>query len=309
MEVIELGKLEQVDIRDIWKSEAKDFTTWLAKEENLSILSEEIGIELMLIKTEATVGAFSADILAEEEGTGHKVIIENQLEQTNHDHLGKIITYASGFDASILIWIAKEIREEHRQAIDWLNEKANTSLFIFAIKMEVWKFGNSEPAPKFQIICSPNSWAKAVKQSSSDDLTDTNIQQLNYWTQFTDFLEKNSNILQPRKPKAQHWYDLSIGNSQIHISLIVSFQSNFIRTDLYIPKNKDLFSKLYQHKDEIENELGIELIWEELPDAKASRIKYQKSDVNVKDKSRYTEYFKWYIELSEKYSKVFKKYW
>lgn len=304
-----LSKLEQVDIREIWKNEAKDFTTWLAKEENLAILSEEIGIDLMLIKTEATVGAFSADILAEEEGTGHKVIIENQLEQTNHDHLGKIITYASGFDASILIWIAKEIREEHRQAIDWLNEKANSSLFIFAIKMEVWKIGNSEPAPKFQIICSPNSWAKAVKQSSADDLTDTNIQQLNYWTQFTDFLEKNSKLLQPRKPKAQHWYDLSIGNSQLHIALIVSFQSNFIRTDLYIPKNKELFAKLYEHKDEIEKELGVDLIWEELPDAKASRIKYQMNNVDVKDKAKYVEYFKWYIDLSEKYAKVFKKYW
>ena len=129
-----LGKLSKVDIRTEWKNEAADFTKWLAQSENLAILSEEIGIDIKLIRTEASVGAFSADILAEEEETGRKIIIENQLESTDHDHLGKIITYGSGFDANILIWIFKEIREEHRQAIDWLNEKADTSLYIFAIQ-------------------------------------------------------------------------------------------------------------------------------------------------------------------------------
>ena len=130
-----LGKLEKIDLREIWKNEALDFTNWLAKEKNMSLLSDEIGIEIQLIKTEANVGGFSADILAEEENTGRKIIIENQLEKTDHDHLGKLITYASGFDADILIWIFKEIREEHRKAIDWLNERSDSSLNIFAIKM------------------------------------------------------------------------------------------------------------------------------------------------------------------------------
>ena len=297
-----LGKIEQVDIRDIWENEAQDFTKWLAQKENLKMLSDEIGIEISLIQAEASVGSFSADILAEEDGTDRKIIIENQLEQTNHDHLGKIITYASGFDASILIWIAKEIREEHKQAINWLNEKADSSLFIFAIKMEVWKIGNSEPAPKFQVICSPNNWAKAVKQSSDDQLTDTNIVQLDYWTQFSDlFLKNNSKKLKARTPKAQHWYDIGLGNSHMHISLIVSFQSNFIRTDIYLPNDKPLFQKLFTKKDQIEKELGFSPIWEELPDAKASRIKLQRDDVDVKNKGRYLEYFKWFIEMSEKY--------
>jgi hypothetical protein len=128
----QLGKLEKVNIREIWKNEAKDFTTWLAKEENLALLSAEIDIPLKLIKIEASVGSFSADILAEEENTGNKAIIENQLEETDHDHLGKIITYGSGFDAKYLIWIFRDIREEHRQAIDWLNEKTD-SLYIFAL--------------------------------------------------------------------------------------------------------------------------------------------------------------------------------
>jgi len=305
-----LGKLEKVDIREIWKNEASDFTKWLAKEENLALLSEEIGISIKFIKTEASVGSFSADILAEEENTGHKIIIENQLEETNHEHLGKLITYGSGFDANILIWIFRDIREEHRKAIDWLNEKADTSLYIFALKMEVWKIGDSKPAPKFQIICSPNNWAKAVKQSSEEaTLTDTNLSQLEFWTDFSSYLEKNQSKLRPRKPRPQHWYDLSIGNSQLHISCIISFQNDFIRCDIYIPDNKDLFKRLFSKKEDIEKELGFQPVWEELPDAKASRIKYQNDDVDLSDKSNYEIYYKWFKEISEKYYSVLPKYY
>lgn len=304
-----LGKLKKVDIREIWKNEASDFTTWLAKEENLALLSEEIGISIQLIETEASVGKFFADILAQEETTNHKIIIENQLEETDHDHLGKIITYGSGFDAHILIWIFKDIREEHRKAIDWLNEKADTSLYIFAIKMEVWQIGNSKPAPKFSIICSPNNWAKAIKQSADKALlSDTNLLQLEFWTDFTSHLEKNSKKLKSRKPRPQNWYDLSIGTSFLHFSCIVSFQSNFIRCDIYIPDNKELFKTLLFHKDEIEKKLNLQLTWEELPDKKASRISCQNDKFDIKNKENYTEIYWWFQEVSEKYFDVFPKY-
>jgi hypothetical protein len=305
----QLGKLERINIREIWKNEAKDFTTWLAREENLALLSAEIDIPLKFIKTEASVGSFSADILAEEENTGNKVVIENQLEETEHDHLGKIITYGSGFDAKYLIWIFRDIREEHRQAIDWLNEKTD-SLYIFALKMEVWKIEDSKPAPKFQIICSPNNWAKTVKQSSDgNNLTDTNLLQLEFWTNFSAYLNKSSSKIKVRKPQAQHWYDLSIGNSQLYISCIVSFQNNFIRCDIYIPDNKDLFRQLLSTKDIIERELGFVLEWEELPSAKASRIKYQNNNVDLKNKNEYENYYKWLKEISEKYIEIIPKYY
>ena len=121
---MKLSKLEKVDLREVWKHEALDFTNWLAKPENLELLSDEIGIDITLIQTEASVGNFNVDILAEEENTGRKIVIENQLESTDHDHLGKIITYASGFDAEIIIWIVKNVRDEHKQALDWLIAKA-----------------------------------------------------------------------------------------------------------------------------------------------------------------------------------------
>jgi len=304
-----LGNLEKVDLRSIWKNEASDFTQWLAKDENLLILGNEIGIELKLIKTEATVGNFSADILAEEESTGKKVIIENQLETTNHDHLGKLITYASGFDADYLIWIFKDIRDEHRQAIDWLNERANNSLNIFALKMELWKIGSSLPAPKFLTICSPNNWTKLLRQTSEEsDLSDTNVEQLNFWTEFSEYIDKNSKRLKPRKARPQHWYTISIGSSHVHISLVASFQKNFIRAEIYIPDNKQLFQRLFEQKDEIERELGFVLEWQELPNAKACRIKIEKDNVNLSDKSTYQACFKWYLEKAEKYHEIFPKF-
>lgn len=139
---MKLSKLKKVDLREVWKHEALDFTNWLAKEENLELLSDEVGIDISLIQTEASVGKFNVDILAEETNTDRKIVIENQLEATDHDHLGKIITYASGFDAEFIIWIVKSVRDEHKQAIDWLNEHTDQKINIFAIQMEVWQIGD-----------------------------------------------------------------------------------------------------------------------------------------------------------------------
>ena len=198
---MKLGKLEKIkDLRSVWKHEANDFTKWLAEEENLNLLSDEIGIEIELISTEAKTGSFSTDILAVDPNTNNKIIIENQLEPTNHDHLGKIITYASGHDAKTIIWIVKEAREEHRQAIDWLNEHTDEEINIFLCKIELWKIGDSEIAPKFQIVSSPNNWSKTVKKSS-DKMT-TGMIQYNYWSRVKDEIDKNYPMFNSKKPQA-----------------------------------------------------------------------------------------------------------
>src|SRR3989344_5193756 len=146
-----LAKLKKIDLREAWKREAGDFTKWLAEEPNLRLLSDEIGFDIKLIQAEAAVGDFNVDILAEEENTGKKIIIENQLEVTDHDHLGKIITYASGYDASVIVWIVKGVREEHRQAVDWLNEHTDENIEFFLLQIELWQIGDSPFAPKFGI--------------------------------------------------------------------------------------------------------------------------------------------------------------
>ena len=304
-----LDKLDKIDLRDVWKHEASDFTNWLALPENFQILSEEIGFDMQVLKTEANVGSFSADILAEETNTGRKIIIENQLEITNHDHLGKLITYASGLEAKYIIWIFKEIRDEHRRAIDWLNEVTDEDLNIFAIKMELWKIGNSKPAPKFNIICSPNDWAKAFKKnSSSQNLTDTNLIQLEFWKGFADYLSKQKTPFKAQKAQPQHWYTISIGSSQYHLLLVISVKFNFLRVEFYIPNNKEIYNKLILEQTKIEGLFGEPLNWNYLPDYKASSISVKKEDIDIKKKENIDDAYKWLFENSEKLYSAVKKY-
>lgn len=141
-----LDELKQVQLRDIWHHEALNFTKWLAEEPSLKLLSAAVGIELELIETESSVGAFSVDIYAQEAGTGRKVVIENQLAPTDHDHLGKVITYAAGKGAEVVIWVVEQARDEHRQAIEWLNQHTDSDFGFFLVEVELWKIGNSRAA-------------------------------------------------------------------------------------------------------------------------------------------------------------------
>ena len=306
---MQLSKIEKVDLREIWKHEATDFTNWLAKNENLELLSEEIGIDISLIQTEASVGKFNVDILAEEENTGKKIIIENQLETTDHDHLGKIITYASGYDAEVIIWIVKNVRDEHKQAIDWLNEHTDEKINLFAIQMELWRIGDSPCAPKFQIIAKPNDWAKAIKKVSatSRELSDTKMIQLDFWTKFREFAREQNEKIRLRKPYPQHWYDVSFGFSTAHIALTVNSQSNQKGCEIYIPDSKQLFSCLYEQKEEIEKELGFQVQWEELPGKKASRIKLLE-DADLSNSESWLNIHHWLFSNTIKFQNVFSKY-
>lgn len=308
MNQLSLGKLEKGDLRKAWANEASDYTNWLAKEENLKLLSDEIGIDIKLIQTEAEVGDFNADILAEEENTGRKVIVENQLEPTDHNHLGKIITYASGYDAEIIIWIVEDTRDEHARAVDWLNEHTDEDINFFLIKMELWKIGDSPYAPKFQVISQPNDWAKAVKESTANtELNENRIQKLDFWSKFKAYALNKKTKLKLRKPRPQHWYDISIGSSDAHITLTVNSVDDIVTCELYIPHSKDLFKSLYANKDKIETEIGEKLEWKELPERKASRIKMSHA-VDTEDTTKWEEYFEWLLQESEKFHKVFGKY-
>jgi len=303
-----LSKITKVDLRKAWDHEAHDFTHWLSEEENLALLSDEIGIDLKLVQTEASVGKFNVDILCEEENTGRKIIIENQLETTNHDHLGKIITYASGFDAEIVIWIIEEVRDEHKQAVDWLNEHTDENINFFIIKMELWQIADSPFAPKFQIISKPNDWAKALKKSvGQGNLTETKIMQLDFWNRFIDFAKNQKSILRLRKAGPQHWYDISLGNSFSHIALTVNTQDNLIVCEVYISDNKELFDKLFSQKDKIEDELDKKLEWSRLEGKKASRIKLIE-EADISDVDKWEKYFVWLKENAELFQKVFPKY-
>ena len=309
---MELGKLEKIPLREAWKHEALNFTNWLAEAENLKLLSDEIGIDISFLQTEASVGRFSVDILAEEESTNRKIVIENQLESTDHDHLGKIITYASGFDAEIIIWIVKDVRDEHKQAIDWLNDNTNEKINFFAINIELWRIGTSPFAPKFNIISKPNNWAKALKKSttnqSQNNKTDLKMLQLEFWTNLNDYFSSNSNI-NTRTPRAQHWYDLTLGvGSKAHLSLVVHNREQYCSVEIYIPNSKELYFELEKHKEDIESETNLKFEWMELPEKQASRIKIKRTDFNLEDTENWEDEYKWLLATVENIKPIFAKY-
>jgi hypothetical protein len=302
-----IGKLTRVfDLRAIWKNEEYDFSTWLAQEANLALLSEEIGINIHYLQAEAGVGKFSLDILAEEEGKGRKIIIENQLETTNHDHLGKIITYAAGLDAKIIIWICKEVREEHRQAIDWLNENTNEEIAFFAVKLELWQIDNSDPAPKFHIISSPNEWAKVIKQSGAKATsTDTNLKKLEFWTKLKSYAQEKGANIRFQTPRPQHWFDVTIGSSEAHISLTLRTKDGSLGCELYVSNNKALFAYLNSKAELLNQELNTMLEWIDAP--VASRIVQRREGVDIQDEQSLPQHFDWLIDRTTTFGRVFGK--
>lgn len=303
-----LGTLKKIDLREAWKHEANEFTKWLAQEENLSLLADEIGFDLKLVQVEAAVGDFSADILAEEENTGRKIIIENQLEVTDHSHLGQIITYASGYDAGVVVWVVKDVREPHRQAIDWLNNHTDDTIEFYLVKIELWQIGESPYAPKFDIICKPNDWAKTVKEATGNqELTETKLKQLEFWNQFKEYAQQRHTKLRLQKTYPQHWTSISIGFSGAYVSLTVNSQNGELGAELYIPDNKDLYQRLLARKGDIERDLGEVPQWMELTGKKASRIKVVMSG-EFDDRNRWEAYFEWLLREAEKCQSVFAKY-
>ncbi|MCB0489938.1 MAG: DUF4268 domain-containing protein, partial [Cyclobacteriaceae bacterium] len=220
-----LGSLKKVDLRSVWGHEALDFTRWLAQEENINELCQELDIEIENIKPEESAGRYSVDILAVEVDSNKKVIIENQLESTDHKHLGQILTYASAHDASIIVWVVRDYTEEHKQAIDWFNRHMPEQISFFLVKIELWQIGQSEPAPKFNIISQPNYWAKTLRSATSQEKgnpSELKLQQQKFWQSFKDYVNKSGNqfgISLGKTPRPQHWYEISYGTSKALISL------------------------------------------------------------------------------------------
>lgn len=304
-----LGKLEEVNIRDIWKHEQYDFSNWLSKEENIELLGNEIGLTLTDISKEVFVGGFKCDLVAKDETSGIKVIIENQLEATNHDHLGKIITYASGLEADVIVWIVKEAREEHRSAIEWLNNNTVKDISFFLIEIHAYKIGDSLTAPKFVIIEKPNDFLKNTKTTNNNgELTKAQAERLNFWNKFNEILIAKNKPFNVRKATTDHWYNIALGTSEANISITLVNKINSIGIEIYIDENKELFDKLYKLSDEIEKDLGFKMDWQRLDDKKASRIIYYILGLDFNNHKNYNELIDEVIDKAVKIRTVFKKY-
>ena len=309
MSTLKLGRLEEVDVRKLWSHEQYDFSNWLAKEENIDLLNEALGLTLVYIEKEVFVGSYRCDIVANDETTGERIIIENQLEQSNHDHLGKVITYASGLDAKVIVWIVKEAREEHRSAVEWLNNNTNKDINFFLIEIHAYKIGDSLYAPKFEIVEKPNDFIKTGKtQSGSGDLNKSQSERLIFWTRFNEIIAERGKPFNIRKASTDHWYDIAFGTSAAHIGITLVNKENCIGVELYINDDKQIFDNLYQEKEKIEKELGLSLDWQRLDGKKASRIMYRIPGLDFDNHSNYDELMNEIIDKAVAFSTTFKKY-
>lgn len=298
-----LDKLKKVDLRDVWPHEALDFTKWLSEEPNLAILSSAVGIELELIETESSVGSFNVDIYAQEAGTGRKVIIENQLEDTNHDHLGKVITYAAGKGAEVVVWVVARARDEHRQAIEWLNQHTDSDFGFFLVEIELWSIGDSLPAPRFNVVEQPNEWTKAIKLS--EGLSETERVKLSYWTKYREVAQATPEFLRvfnPQKPSKDHWTTLRCGTSAYRIALLIDTQRGRIGIEFYVPNDNVIGHKAIGNASEFEKRLYLEA--KPFDAKKASGVRFYKDGCKIKGNEKAWEGFikqqlNWALEMKQ----------
>ena len=307
--MINLSRLEEIkDLRTVWPHEALDFTPWLSQDDNISLLADAIGIDITVDETESSVGDFNVDIFSSETGTDRKIIVENQLEDTNHDHLGKLITYASGKSADVVIWVVKHAREEHKAAIEWLNNHTDDNVGFFLCEIKLYRIGDSEPAVKFEVVERPNDWTKEVKKSES--VNETQQSRYDYWVAFEDYAFNNpvfAKNFKRRKPSTDHWMNFSIGSSACHIAVSQIQKRDELDVELYISDDPDLYNSLIDNKEDIESVSGLSFDWRELPDRKASRIVLKKS-VQFGNKNSWESQFEWLVDVMVKMKTAFCKH-
>lgn len=291
-----LSKLDRVSLREAWRHEAGEFTPWLAEPDNLNALADSLGVsELVLVATEHWVGDFKLDILCTD--GDEQVIIENQLEETNHRHLGQILAYAAGVNAKKVIWVAEFFRPEHVAALQFLNDNTTDSLSFFGVQVELWRIGESPLAPKFEVVVKPNDWAKSGREQARAAATASPTKQLQqkFWMALVDRLSESAPQIRPQKPRPQHWLSNSIGRSGFGLNITANTRDERLGVELWIPgtEAKKHFANLAAQRADIEGRLGFELDWQELPDAIACRIASWYPHASIEDETRWGEYLDW----------------
>ena len=302
---MDLGTLKLVSPRQKWNNESKDFTPWLA--ENIKHLSDAIGLELEVENIEVAAGPYSADILAKDTGTGKYVVIENQLEKTNHDHLGKAITYASVLDASTIIWVATDFTEEHKKSLDWLNDHTNEEISFYGVQVELWQIDESKPAIKFNVVSRASEAVRqAARTKATDELSEAREFQLNFWTKYRDKLANTKKIPSLHTPRPQYWFDLSLGRSNVHISCTCNTYEDTVGVRVYIGNKiaNSMLPFLENRKNEIETQIGQKLQWNPYPE-KRDKIIELKHVTDLSDENKVAEAIDWLIDYTIKFRNAF----
>ena len=306
-----LGQLKRVDLREAWTAEDRHFTPWLAHSENLSVLGDTLGLELETVAEEKNVGPFRADILCREVGSDSWVLIENQLERKDHIHLVQLLTYAAGLEAVIVIWVAASFTDEHRAALDWLNTVTGEKVRFFGLEIELWRIGASLPAPKFNIVSQPNDWSrKVVWTTSGDELSETRVKQSEYWDAFHKVLGTADGpivVSGDRKPQPRSWMPYGVGRTGFRLGAVMVRPRNRVQAELYIygTDAKAFFGLLQDQRDDIEQDFGCSLEWQELPEKRDCRIAHVLNDVDPFDEADWPRQHEWLAEQLNTMHRVF----
>ena len=304
----DLGKVKQIDAREIWPNEALDFTPWLQK--NIQFLADELDIDIDIIESEGEIGDYRVDLVGKDLNTGRPLIIENQLGPTDHDHLGKFLTYASGKDVGVAIWVATAFRDEHLQTLEWLNTISSENQHFFGVEITVLKIGESKPAPKFNVVVKPSDWIK-LQRAQSRKLTEREKAYEEFFTELISKLrERIKGFTSAKKGQPAGWYHFSAGKSGFEYSVAFTKDSRF-RVGLYIGSpeyelNKRAFDTFFADKDVIEKGIGTPLSWERLDDKKASRISVEMKGNITDSETKRTELQDWAIEMLRAFITLFR---
>ena len=283
-----ISRLKNVPLRKIWAHEAHSFTIWLT--ENLDILSEKLGFEISLIEREAAAGLFSADIWAED-NLGNYIVIENQLEKTDHDHLGKLITYMSNLEAKTAIWITSDPRPEHETAVHWLNETLPANMAFYLIKIEAYQIDNSAPAPLLTVVAGPSKESKQVG-AQKKELAERHVLRIEFWQQLLEKAKKKTLLHANISPGKDNWITAGSGKSGLGFNYVV--RMNSAQVELYIDRrnldeNKRIFDKFFAAKNDVELIFGEPLDWQRLNDRQASKIRHVISELGLLNRDRWSE--------------------
>lgn len=283
-----IGKIQRVGLRDVWKHEALNFTTWL--EENITVLNEALGTNLTIVNREVDAGDFSVDLTAEDD-SGNVVIIENQLEKSNHDHLGKLITYLTALEAKAAIWIVSEPRPEHVRAISWLNESRAAAFYL--VKLEAIRIDDSPPAPLLTLITGPSEEAVEVGEAKKA-LAENHVAMKRFWTALLEVAKTKTKLHSNISPGIYGWIGTSSGVRGLNWNYAV--RAHNAQVELYIDQDKDLgdgnkviLDKLQAHQAEIEKAFGAPFLWESLDEKRACRIRYIVEIAGWQDEQKWPE--------------------
>jgi len=303
-----LGRLEMVDLRSYWEREATEFTPWLAQAENIKLLGDAIGLELEVVQQEANVGPFRADILCREVNSGAHILIENQLEATDHTHLGQLITYASGLETVYIVWIAKRFFDEHRSALDWLNSITNDSAHFFGVEIELWRINDSPPAPKFNLVSKPNEWVKTVRKNTTSAVgpgADMIAIWEAYWIDFERWVQENKPQFEysggGRGPLA--WRKIGVANAQVYAGLVLRDKRVVVGITLVGPAHAARLQALEARSQSLERTIGCPLEFKTNVGGKKSSCTSSFA-VDLNDRGRWTETHRWLVDTLAAFSEV-----